>query len=76
MILLERLGLDDILLPLIAGALLLTGALVLFRALMTQRRRRARHACRSSTRHKVAAVVLGASVGFVLGLTSRRLAAR
>ena len=35
-ILLERLGLDDILLPLIAGALLLTGALVLFRALMKQ----------------------------------------
>ena len=35
MILLDRLGLDDILLPLIAGALLLTGALVLFRALMS-----------------------------------------
>ena len=41
-ILLERLGLDDILLPLIAGALLLTGALVLFRALMTRRRQRTR----------------------------------
>ena len=34
-VLLERLGCDDILLPLIAGALLLTGALVLFRALMS-----------------------------------------
>src|ERR687887_2717548 len=33
-ILLDRLGLDDVLLPLISGALLLTGALVLYRALM------------------------------------------
>jgi uncharacterized membrane protein YfcA len=68
-ILLERLGLDDILLPLIAGALLLTGALVLFRALMKQGADE-RDTVVLETRHKVAAVVLGASVGFVLGLTS------
>jgi uncharacterized membrane protein YfcA len=68
-ILLERLGLDDILLPLIAGALLLTGALVLFRALMKQGASE-RDEVVLETRHKVAAVILGASVGFVLGLTS------
>ena len=68
-ILLERLGLDDILLPLIAGALLLTGALVLFRALMKQGADE-RDTVVLDTRHKVAAVILGASVGFVLGLTS------
>ena len=55
MILLERLGLDDILLPLIAGALLLTGALVLFRALMKQGADE-RDTVILETRHKVAAV--------------------
>ena len=64
-ILLERLGLDDILLPLIAGALLLTGALVLFRALMKQGADE-RDTVILDTRHKVAAVFLGASVGVVL----------
>jgi uncharacterized membrane protein YfcA len=68
-ILLDRLGLDDILLPLIAGALFLTGALVLFRALMTNGENE-RDEVVLETRHKVAAVILGASVGFVLGLTS------
>jgi uncharacterized membrane protein YfcA len=68
-ILLERLGLDDILLPMIAGALLLTGALVLFRALMKQGADE-RDSVVLETRHKLAAVGLGASVGFVLGLTS------
>ncbi len=68
-ILLERLGLDDILLPLIAGALLLTGALVLFRAVMTDGANE-RDTVVLNARHKVAAVALGASVGFVLGLTS------
>jgi uncharacterized membrane protein YfcA len=68
-ILLDRLGLDDILLPLIAGALFLTGALVLFRALMSNGDNE-RDEVVLETRHKVAAVVLGASVGFVLGLAS------
>jgi uncharacterized protein len=68
-ILLDRLGLDDILIPLIAGALLLTGALVLYRALMLPGDNE-RQTVEMETRHKVAAVVLGASVGFLLGLTS------
>jgi uncharacterized membrane protein YfcA len=68
-VLLDRLGLDDVLLPLIAGALLLTGALVLLRALMTNGEGE-RDSVPLTTRHKVFAVALGASVGFVLGLTS------
>jgi uncharacterized membrane protein YfcA len=68
-IMLERLGLDDILVPLIAGALLLTGALVLFRALIGTGDHERQNVPLES-RHKVAAVALGASVGFVLGLTS------
>jgi uncharacterized membrane protein YfcA len=68
-ILLDRLGLDDILLPLIAGALFLTGALVLFRALMSNGANE-RDEVVLERRHKVAAVILGGSVGFVLGLTS------
>jgi len=68
-ILLDRLGLEGALIPLIAAALLLTGALVLYRALMSNTGRE-RATVELETRHKVAAVVLGASVGFLLGLTS------
>src|SRR3954454_12135269 len=68
-ILLDRLGLEDILLPLISGPLLLTGALVLYRALMRQGADE-RETVGLETRHKVAAIVLGATVGFLLGLTS------
>src|SRR4051794_12570290 len=68
-ILLDRLGLDDVLVPLIASALLLTGALVLLRALMSNGANE-RESVPLDARHKIAAVVLGASVGFVLGLTS------
>jgi len=68
-VMLEHLGLDDILLPMIAAALLLTGSLVLFRALMKQGADE-RNEVILETRHKVAAVVLGSTVGFVLGLTS------
>ena len=68
-VLLDRLGLDDVLLPLIAGALLLTGALVLLRALMTNGAGE-RDTVELTGRHKFFAVALGASVGFVLGLTS------
>jgi uncharacterized membrane protein YfcA len=67
--LLERLGLDGILLPLIAGALLLTGSLVLMRALMSDGAGE-RESVPLQARHKAAAVALGGSVGFVLGLTS------
>ena len=68
-VLLDKLGLDDVLLPLIAGALLLTGALVLLRALMTNGDGE-RDEVELTGRHKFFAVALGASVGFVLGLTS------
>jgi uncharacterized protein len=68
-ILLDKLGLEDVLIPLIASALLVTGALVLYRALMSNAGRE-RATVALETRHKVAAVVLGASVGFLLGLTS------
>jgi len=68
-VMLERLGLEDILLPLIAAALLLTGALVLLRALIANAAGE-RKSVPLHRRHKVAAVALGASVGFVLGLTS------
>jgi uncharacterized membrane protein YfcA len=55
----------------IAGALLLTGGLILWRALSSaEHAARERGAFRMHTRHKVAAVVLGAGVGFVLGITS------
>lgn len=62
-------GFDDFLIVLIASALLLTGLLVLARALVL-RAQGDRADIRLQTRHKLAAVVLGASVGFVLGITS------
>jgi uncharacterized protein len=62
---------DTFMLVAIGGALLLTGALVLLRALaISDAAARERRAFRMQTRHKVAAVALGASVGFVLGITS------
>jgi len=62
---------DDLLLVLIAGALLLTGLLVLLRALvLTDAHLRERHAMVMETRHKVAAITLGLTIGFVLGITS------
>jgi uncharacterized membrane protein YfcA len=62
---------DDIMLVLIAGALLLTGLLVLLRALvLADAHRREREDLVLETRHKVAAVLLGLSIGFVLGITS------
>src|SRR4051794_4578430 len=62
---------DTFMLVAIGGALLLTGGVVLLRALaITHAAPRERGAFRMQTRHKVAAVALGASVGFVLGITS------
>jgi uncharacterized protein len=65
-------GFDDLLVVLIAGALLLTGLLVLARALLlSEARRRERTSVEPiSRRHKIAAVALGFSVGCVLGITS------
>jgi uncharacterized membrane protein YfcA len=62
---------DTFMLLSIAGALLLTGCLILWRALShSVDNDRERGAFHMSTRHKVAAVALGAFVGFVLGITS------
>jgi uncharacterized membrane protein YfcA len=62
---------DTFMLLAIGGTLLLTGGLVLLRALaLADMAARERGAFRMQTRHKVAAVALGASIGFVLGITS------
>jgi uncharacterized membrane protein YfcA len=62
---------DSLLLVLIASALLLTGLLVLLRALvLSDAHLRERHSLVMETRHKVAAVLLGLTIGFVLGVTS------
>jgi uncharacterized membrane protein YfcA len=62
---------DTFMLVSIGAALLLTGSLVLLRALaLADHAARERDAFRMQTRHKVAAVALGGSIGFVLGITS------
>jgi uncharacterized membrane protein YfcA len=64
-------GFDTFMLIAIGSALLVTGAVVLLRVLViTDQSARERRAFRMETRHKVAAVALGGSVGFVLGITS------
>ena len=66
---LERLGIEDALLPLIAATLLLAGALVLLRALALDGAGE-RDTVDMTARRKSAAVALGAVVGYVLGITS------
>jgi uncharacterized protein len=62
---------DTFMLLAIGGTLLLTGALVLLRALaLSDLAARERGAFRMQTRHKVAAAALGAVIGFLLGITS------
>jgi uncharacterized membrane protein YfcA len=62
---------DTFMLVSIAAALLLIGALILWRALArSANAERGRPDFRIEGRHKVAAVALGAFVGFVLGITS------
>ena len=62
---------DTFMLIAIGATLLLTGGLVLLRALaIADQSARERGAFRMQTRHKVAAVALGGSVGLVLGITS------
>src|SRR4051795_3551468 len=63
-------GFDDAILIAVAGALLLTGIVILARQLLPSGGKGERHTTPLERRHKVAAVALGASVGFVLGITS------
>jgi uncharacterized membrane protein YfcA len=61
---------DNTLLIAVAGALLLTGIVILARLLLPSAGNGERHTTPLEPRHKIAAVALGASVGFVLGVTS------
>jgi uncharacterized membrane protein YfcA len=63
--------LDDIVLTMLAIALIVVGVVVLVRALfMTRWLNGEREAFELTRRHKTAALVIGASTGFVIGLTS------
>ena len=61
---------DELLLTLLAAALLLTGTATLVRSLLKRFHERERQTVTMERRHKVAAVALGVFVGFVLGVTS------
>ena len=61
---------EDAVIALLAGALLLTGTATLIRAFLKRMHERERDTIKMERRHKVAAVVLGVIVGFVLGVTS------
>src|SRR3954453_6653493 len=61
---------DNTLLIAVAGALLLTGTVILAPLLLPMGGKGERHTTPLERRHKIAAVVLCASVGFVLGVTS------
>jgi uncharacterized membrane protein YfcA len=61
---------DDLLLTVLALTLLLTGAATLVRAFLKSMHARERDTIVMERRHKIAAVMLGVSVGFVLGVTS------
>ena len=63
-------GFDNALLIAVAGALLLTGIVILARLLLPSGALNERHSSPLERRHKLAAIALGASVGFVLGVTS------
>ena len=67
---------EDLLLEILAIALLLTGAATLVRAFLKSMHERERDTIEMELRHKVAAVVLGVCVGFVLGITSAGSGAR
>jgi hypothetical protein len=61
---------EDAVIAILAGALLLTGAATLVRAFLKRMHERERDTIEMERRHKIAAVVLGLCVGFVLGVTS------
>jgi uncharacterized membrane protein YfcA len=61
---------DDAVIAILAGALFLTGVATLIRAFLKRMHERERASIEMERRHKVAAILLGLSVGFVLGVTS------
>ncbi len=62
---------DALMLYVLAGAIAFTGVITLIRAIFLKHWiERERETVQMETRHKVAAVALGLSVGFVLGITS------
>jgi uncharacterized membrane protein YfcA len=61
---------DDLVITILAAALLLTGAATLVRAFLKRMHERERDTIELERRHKIAAVLLGLAVGFVLGVTS------
>ncbi len=61
---------EDAVVALLAGALLLTGTATLIRAFLKRMHERERDTIEMERRHKIAAVLLGLTVGFVLGVTS------
>ena len=61
---------DDLLITILACALLITGAATMIRNFLRRMDERERRSIPMERRHKVAAVALGGSVGFVLGVTS------
>ncbi len=61
---------EDAVIAILAVALLLTGTATLIRAFLKRMHERERDTIAMERRHKVAAVVLGVCVGFVLGVTS------
>ena len=73
-ILQDRLGeetFNSFMLYLLAGAILFTGVVTLIRAIfLKQLIARERETVDMKAKHKITAIVLGASVGFVLGITS------
>ncbi len=61
---------DKVVLGVLAGALIVTGAATLIRAFFLRDRIPERESFEMHTRHKVAAVAIGATTGFVIGLSS------
>jgi uncharacterized membrane protein YfcA len=61
---------EDAVIAILAAALLLTGTATLIRAFLKRMHERERDTIMMERRHKVAAVLLGLCVGFVLGVTS------
>ena len=62
---------ETIMLYLLAGAIAFTGVMTLIRAIfLKQLIARERETVKMELRHKVTAIILGVSVGFVLGITS------